>query len=144
MDGVPDRFGLNQPIRALGQRDRPLSGAANGDARDIKVGRLLLDSPRIGNYQPGLGEQAHELKLAHGAYQVDARRPGQSLGKSEALQPLAGSRVDREDQGQVLGAFDQLTGQELKCFGSIDVDGPMQGPLKNRWMFLSVLRIENV
>jgi hypothetical protein len=88
----------DQPVGALGDRDRPLGGVAQGEAGDPEHGGLLLEPARVGEDQPGPGLEPEEGEVALGLDQPDA---GQV--EAERVDPGPGARVDREQQGQLAG-----------------------------------------
>ena len=52
-----------QPVGPLGDRNRPLGVGPKRQAWNAKIGRLLLDTTRVGDGQPAIEHQVHERDM---------------------------------------------------------------------------------
>ena len=79
---------LDEPVRALLDRDRPLGGGAHGQTGYAQEGRLLLQPSRIGDHETGSAQQGHEVEVAqrredpHAPAPVRRRSPAQALPRA--------------------------------------------------------------
>src|SRR5260370_592625 len=61
LDG--DARGGDEPVGPDATGDRPFGVRPHGDTRDTEPARLLLEAPRVGDHQPGVGDQPQHLQV---------------------------------------------------------------------------------
>src|SRR3546814_18541685 len=76
--------------------DRPLRVGAQRQAGNVQVGGLLLNAAGIGDREPGVADQVHELVVAQRLGKADALLALQGGGQSELAQAEIGRASCRE------------------------------------------------
>ena len=108
-------------------RDGALGVLAQGDAGDAEDAGLLLDTAGVAEDEARVGHEAHEVEVAYGLNEPDARRGGEAGAEVERVDALARARVDGEDDGHA--PLDRLQRGEdaLERAGVVHAGGPVEG-----------------
>jgi len=88
--------GAHESVRAHRDRDGTLGVLSHREARDTKVSRLLLDSPRVRDHEPTIVQEGDKLEVAEGIRDPQTPR---DRGMVESRQ---GARMGREEKRDAL------------------------------------------
>ena len=112
-------FGLDEPVRPLGDRDRALGVLAQRQARNAEVRALLLDPAGIGDHGARAANEVHELDVAEGLGEGDVRavtRPSVTAPSVAWAGAEARARMSPNSSSffRVLGCTANTSGRSLR------------------------------
>lgn len=118
VDDVP-AIGPDDAVRPLGYGDRPLRVGAKGQARDPEDRGFLLHASGVGQNEPGVSLQRHEIEVAAWGLEYQA-------GRQVARQLCRRTGMDRKDQGHVQRYLGERREDAGKRLGIVYVARPME------------------